>query len=215
VDDKPHLKNIQPDRVTRNPDNPRIFFRPEELETLLGSIRTYGIQVPLTVYQEGKQFVLIDGERRWRCALKLNLRTVPALVQPKPTPLQNLLLMFNIHALREQWDYFTIANKLPAVIELFESERGYSPNEVELSNATGLTRGQIRRCRLVLALPEKYKDMLRQELLLPKRLQQLTEDFFLEMERSLKTVSARLPDAVPDLDQARDALIEKFRGVWL
>ena len=49
--------------------------------------------------------------------------------------------MYNIHALREQWDYFTIASKLVRVIELFGSERGRQRNEVELSNETGLSRG--------------------------------------------------------------------------
>ena len=68
------LKEIPTDRVTRNPDNPRIFFRSDELGTLMASINRYGIQVPITVYEEGGGYVLIDGERRWRCADKLNLK---------------------------------------------------------------------------------------------------------------------------------------------
>ncbi len=129
-----HLREISPDKIHRNPDNPRLFFRPEEMDTLMGSIRRYGIQVPLTVYEEEDEFVLIDGERRWRCARKLNLKRVPALVQPKPSPLNNLLLMFNIHALREQWDYLTIANKLPTVISLYKKDNnGEEPNETSLS----------------------------------------------------------------------------------
>src|ERR1700688_4790590 len=113
------LKEIEPDKIRRNHDNPRIFFRDEEMDTLAASIRRYGIQVPITVYAERSHYVLIDGERRWRCAEKLNLPRIPALIKEKPSPLKNLLLMFNIHALREQWDYLTIANKLPDVIALF------------------------------------------------------------------------------------------------
>ena len=124
-----YLRDLSPDRIERNPENPRLFFRPEEMDTLMASIRRYGIQVPITVYEDGGKFILIDGERRWRSARKLNLKKIPALVQPKPTRLNNLLLMFNIHALREQWDYLTIANKLPDVIELFSSENeGREPN---------------------------------------------------------------------------------------
>ena len=71
------------------------------------------------------------------------MKKIPAIIQEKPTPLQNLLLMFNIHALREQWDYLTIANKLPDVIALFSQENdGREPNEQHLSELTGLTRGQ-------------------------------------------------------------------------
>ena len=206
------LKHLSPKDISRNPENPRLIFRQEEMESLLVSIDTYGIQVPLTVYAEADGYRLIDGERRWRCALKLNLRTVPALVQDRPTELQNLLLMYNIHALREQWDYFTIASKLVRVIELFVTERGYEPNEVELSNETGLSRGQIRRCRLLLDLPEKYKLMLLVELALPKTRQKLSEDLFIEMERALKTVIKRFPGYQDTLDEVRDSLIEKFRS---
>lgn len=205
------LRRISPDRIKPNPENPRIFFRAEELDSLLYSISTQGIQVPITVYKEEGEYVLIDGERRWKCALKLNLRNVPALVRRKPTPLENLLLMYNIHALREQWDYFTIAAKLPRVMELFVSERGVGPNESELSEATGLSRGQIRRCRLLLDLPDKYKQQLQQELHLPKSRQRLSEDLFIEMEKALKTVQKRFPRYTNNIEEVRDTLVEKYR----
>ena len=175
------------------------------------SIDAYGIQVPLTVYREDDGYRLIDGERRWRCARKLNLRTVPALIQDKPTELENLLLMYNIHALREQWDYYTIASKLTRVMELYAEEHGHEPNERELSEETGLTRGQIRRCRLLLDLPDQFKGMLLEELSHPKSQQKLSEDFFIEMERSLKTITKRLPEYESSLDDIRYALVDKFR----
>ena len=205
------LKDIPPEKIDRNPENPRLFFRAEEMDTLLLSIKKFGVQVPITVYQERDKYVLIDGERRWRCATKLNLKKIPALVQQKPTALNNLLLMFNIHALREQWDYLTIAKKLPIVKNRFEDEHGTQPNEIDLSELTGLTRGQIRRCNYLLDLPEKYLTLLENELELPKKSQKLSEDFFIEMERSLKTVYSRLSEDLPDKDIARESLIAKFR----
>ena len=205
-------KNLNPQRIERNPENPRLIFRQDEMDNLMFSINRLGIQVPLTVYQDGNVFRLIDGERRWRCAKKLNLRMVPVLVQEKPTELENLLLMYNIHALREQWDYFTIASKLTRVIELYEDEHACPPNEVQLSEETGLTRGQIRRCRLLLDLPSRFKDMLLHELELPKLQQKLSEDLFIEMEKSLKTVVNRLPNYAERIDEIRDALVDKFRG---
>jgi ParB/RepB/Spo0J family partition protein len=205
------LREIPPSQIQKNPENPRIYFRPEELASLMASIAKYGVQVPISVYKDGDHYTLIDGERRWRCADKLNLPKIPALVQPKPSALGNLLLMFNIHALREQWDYLTIATKLPSVIELFVGERGFEPNEIQLSEATGLTRGQIRRCRFLLNLPGQYIDILLDELSLPKQKQRLSEDFFIEMERALKAVQNRLPDAITDINAARDTLIQKFR----
>ena len=102
--DMGRLADIPVAKVSPNPENPRLNFRQGELEELQESIRQFGVQVPIAVFREERNYVLIDGERRWRCASKLNLKTIPALVQVEPDQLQNLLLMFNIHALREQWD---------------------------------------------------------------------------------------------------------------
>ena len=207
----PELQEISVAKIDRNPENPRLLFRPAELEQLTESIRLYGVQVPIAVYRERSRFVLIDGERRWRCSLKLNLKTIPALIQDKPSPLRNLLLMFNIHALREQWDLLTLALKLPRVIDLLAKELGTAPNERQISERTGLSRGLIRRCKLLMELPQQYKDELLAELDKPKTHQKLSEDFFIEMERALKTIERALPDIVQNKDRVRRVLIDKYR----
>jgi ParB family transcriptional regulator, chromosome partitioning protein len=207
-----HLRNIAPDDIRKNPENPRLVFRQNEMENLMVSIARIGVQVPITVYAEGKHYRLLDGERRWRCARKLNLSDIPALVKKKPTELKNLLLMYNIHALREQWDYFTIASKLTRVIDLYTSTHRAAPNEIQLSEATGLSRGQIRRCQLLLELPKRFQDLLLHELELPKARQKLNEDLFIEMERSLKAVVRRIPVYANRVDKIRDVLIAKYRA---
>jgi ParB/RepB/Spo0J family partition protein len=206
------LQQIPVDKIDRNPDNPRIVFRPGELDDLLESIRIYGVQVPISVYREHGRYVLIDGERRWRCASKLNKDTIPALVQKKPKPLENLLLMFNIHALREQWDLLTVALKLPSIIKLLTSELGERPTERELSEKTGLGRGLIRRCKLLMNLPKQYQDQILAELEKPKAEQRYTEDLFIELERALTTVSRAMPEVIPDRDKVRRVLLKKFKA---
>lgn len=206
------LADIPVDRIRPNPENPRLTFRQGELEELQESIRQYGIQVPLVVYKKGAEYILIDGERRWRCASKLNLKSVPALVQQEPSQLSNLLLMFNIHALREQWDLLTIALKLPTVVALLRRELGRAPTEVELSAKTGLSRSVIRRCRLLMDMPREYQDMLLSELKKPKSKQTLSEDLFIEIEKALKTVMRAMPDLIADKDRARKVLLAKYRG---
>ncbi len=205
------LKKIDIDRIIPNPDNPRLIFRQEEMDALLISIKRYGIQVPITVFEDRGRYILIDGERRWRTSLKLNMATIPAIIVDKPSELDNLLIMFNIHSLREQWDYFTIANKLTRIIDLLAKQCGKVPNERELSEAAGLTRGTIRRCKLLIALPERFKELIVQELRKPKVSQKLTEDFFIEMEQNLKTVQKNLPEAIDDIDRVRDVLIAKYQ----
>ncbi|MFT3976583.1 MAG: ParB/RepB/Spo0J family partition protein [Sphingomonas bacterium] len=207
---KQALKMICPEDIAPNPENPRLIFRQEEMESLMLSIDRYGIQVPVTVYEDNGSYFLIDGERRWRCANKLGLRAIPAIVQDKPSELENLVLMYNIHALREQWDYYTIASKLERVIDLYHSAHDAYPNEIILSEMTGLTRGAIRRCQLLINLPVRFKDMLLKELEKPKLQQKLSEDFFIEMEKSLRTVIKRIPEYESKIDNIRDALVTKF-----
>lgn len=205
------LQQISPDLIDRNKENPRIIFRPAEFEDLLESIRVHGIQQPISVYRSGDRFTLIDGERRWRCSLKLNKEKVPALVQTAPSPLENLLLMFNIHSLREQWDLLTIAMKLPRVVSLLAYELQRAPNEREVSQRTGLNRSTIRRCNLLMGLPAKYRKEILRELYKPKSKQKITEDLFIEMERALKTVERRMPGAIADKDKVRRVLINKYK----
>lgn len=204
------LRQIKVDQIDRNPENPRIVFRPSDLAELQESIRLYGVQVPIAVFKEGKRYILIDGERRWRCALKLGHETIPALVQPKPNALENLLMMFNIHALREQWDLLTIAMKLPRIVELLEKELGNQPTERQISEKTGLKRAVIRRCKLLMALPSRYRDLILAELEKPKREQKFTEDLFIELERALTTVERAMPDTIPERDVVRRVLLSKF-----
>src|SRR5215218_3019595 len=145
---------IDPRRLTPNPENPRLIFRQEELQLLQDSIQHQGILVPLTVYREGRGFVILDGERRWRCAIKLGLDRVPAIVQPKPAPLQNLMMMFAIHNQRRDWDPLPTAYKLRDLEQTITEEWGRAPTESELAELASITRGEVRRYKQLLGLPD-------------------------------------------------------------
>jgi hypothetical protein len=121
--------------------------------------------------------------------------------------------MFNIHALREQWDLLTIALKLPKVVGLLTERLGKAPNERELSAETGLAQGVIRRCKLLMELPAHHQQAILEELKKPKSKQKLTEDFYIEMERALKTVMRAMPGVLQDsaVEHVRTVLIDKYR----
>jgi len=80
VTTRQRLKSLSPGEIRANPENPRLVFRQEEMENLMRSIGRHGVQVPVAVYEDGGFYTLIDGERRWRCASKLNLKAIPALI---------------------------------------------------------------------------------------------------------------------------------------
>jgi ParB/RepB/Spo0J family partition protein len=76
------VRRIPLDRITPNPENPRITFVEAPLDELAASIREHGILQPVLVRPVGEsQYQLIAGERRWRAAKLAGLAQVPALVE--------------------------------------------------------------------------------------------------------------------------------------
>jgi ParB family chromosome partitioning protein len=76
------VRNVDVDRITPNPEQPRLAFDETSLEELAASIREHGVLQPILVRPlEDGEFQLIAGERRWRASKAAGLATVPALVE--------------------------------------------------------------------------------------------------------------------------------------
>jgi ParB/RepB/Spo0J family partition protein len=181
--------------------SPRIVFREEEMTELLESIKEVGIKVPVSLYQDGQHYVLIDGERRWRCSKKLNLKTMPAIVQPKPTRLENLLMMFNIHNVRVDWDPMPMALKLSEVSNLLV--KAGQPNTAKaLSAVTGVPLASVRRALDLLDLPQKYQKLLIREAAKPRNEQKVKADLFIEIYKSLHAIERHTPEVLEDIPKA-------------
>lgn len=203
---------IDPSRLERNPENPRLIFRLEDLAQLQDSIKNQGILVPLTVYRDGTRYVLLDGERRWRCALKLGLAQVPVISQPKPDRLQNLMMMFAIHNQRRDWDPLPTAYKLRDLEREFEEAEGRAPNERELAELASIGRGEVRRLKNILSLPEEYHRDLMEELEKPRTEQALTVDHVLEATRGAQALQKRNVIGAGEEEDLRRALVNKFKA---
>lgn len=206
------VRLVDPQQIDRNPENPRLIFRQEELDALQDSIAKQGILVPLTVFQDGKKFYLLDGERRWRSALKLGLARVPVIIQPKPERMQNLMMMFAIHNARKDWDPLPTALKLAELEKEYEKRNGKKPTETELAGIASLTRGEVRRLKTLLQLPERYRDLLLDELEKPRSKQELTVDHVLEATKAAESLRKRFVISEEDEDKLRQAILGKFRS---
>jgi ParB family transcriptional regulator, chromosome partitioning protein len=76
------VRVIPVDRITPNPDQPRMVFDEEALHELSASIREHGVLQPILVRPLGEnRYQLIAGERRWRASREAGLATIPALVE--------------------------------------------------------------------------------------------------------------------------------------
>jgi len=76
------INQIQP-----NPDQPRKNFSRLEMDELTNSVREYGIIQPLILtrgqspFGDSPHYEIVAGERRWRAAQLVELRTIPAIVR--------------------------------------------------------------------------------------------------------------------------------------
>lgn len=211
AEDEVRLLEVATSSIDPNPENPRLIFRESEMNALLDSIKEVGIKVPLSLYREGDRFVLVDGERRWRSALRLNLATVPAILQPKPGPLENLLTMFNIHNVRVEWDLMPMALKLDRVRQLLAQEgRGSAPKDI--SGATGVPLPTVRRAFELLELPQRYQDLLMDEAKKPRDQQKIKADLFVEINKSKRAVERYVPQVFEQVSEAEyvDRLVDKY-----
>jgi ParB family chromosome partitioning protein len=75
------VRHVAVDRITPNPDQPRLAMDEEMLKELSASIQEHGVLQPILVRPLGNnQYQLIAGERRWRASKAAGLPTIPALV---------------------------------------------------------------------------------------------------------------------------------------
>lgn len=147
------VMSIDTDSVEKNRDNPRLLFDEQDLDELKESIKLRGIMVPLIVYKKDDKFVLLDGERRLRCAKVLGLRKVPANVIAKPSRAENIIRMFNIHNVRKGWELVPTAHSLNLLIELLEAENKKTTNQ-ELARLTGMSTIRVSECKRIM----KYRE---------------------------------------------------------
>ena len=171
------LKNISPEKIRGNPENPRMYFRDAGLNKLAESVEeSGGVLVPVYVYPDPVDkglYRLVDGERRWRVASRLGLKTIPALVRDSaPEPAENIVEMFNIHKVREDWEDMPTARALQEVID-----RKGTEDPDELKQITGLSKEQISRYRLILDLPKRYQTMIEEN--------RVPMNFFVELDRNV------------------------------
>lgn len=186
------VKSISTDNLKPNPHNPRMLFDRTPLNILQESIKKVGILVPLTVYWNANKnsYIILDGQRRWICAKELGLKEVPVNQVAEPTLVQNIVTMFQIHKLREDWELMPTALKL----EVLMNKLGES-GEKKIAELTGLDRAVVSRCKKLLSYPKKYQDMM----LDPNPKKRVKSDFFIELypvrtDRTVKKMKWYSPD---------------------
>jgi ParB/RepB/Spo0J family partition protein len=167
-------KTVPTDSLQANPHNPRYLFDEDPLRTLKDSIAKVGILVPLTVFKGrgSSKYTILDGQRRWICAQRLQLPSVPINEVREPSVVENIVTMFQIHKLRKDWELMPTALKLGVLMEELDEKR-----DRPLAELTGLDAAVVSRCKKLLSYPKKYQNMM----LFQEPEDRIKADFFIEL----------------------------------
>jgi ParB/RepB/Spo0J family partition protein len=191
--------------ISPNPRNPRLIFPEEELDRLAESISEQGILVPIVVFEDQTSgYVLLDGERRYKCAQRLGLPTVPALIADQQDDIENLITMFTIHQMQEPWRDIPTARALSQLAEAIETDERARPTDARLSQTTGLSVQRVRRLRFIVTLPSEYQEYV-QEGSIPL-------NWFWELDQNVIKPLAKERKAIHDefgVEEIRAAFVKK------
>lgn len=139
------------DRISPNPDQPRTFFDEESLEELAQSINKIGLVQPVTLREEDDgTYQIIAGERRYRASLIAGLTSIPAYIKAADDDeLMEMALVENIQ--REDLNSIEIALAYQNLID------SLSLTQEQLSERVGKKRATIANYLRLLKLPAEVQ----------------------------------------------------------
>jgi ParB family transcriptional regulator, chromosome partitioning protein len=138
------VQQVAVEVIKRNPRQPRIHFKEDELNELAASIREHGVIQPLIVSPKNDgSFILIAGERRLQASQRAGLKTVPVVTrQANNQELLELALIENVqradlNPMEEAEAYHQLAEDFGLSHEMIAKRVGKS--RVAVTNTMRLT----------------------------------------------------------------------------
>ena len=75
------IVNIDIEKVSPNPRQPRSIFSKDGLQDLANSIKEQGVIEPILIRMRAGKYELVAGERRWRAAKLAGLSAIPSIIK--------------------------------------------------------------------------------------------------------------------------------------
>lgn len=145
------INEIELDKISVNPNQPRREFDQAALEELSASIAEIGIIQPITLRKvSDDSYQIIAGERRYRASLLAELKTIPAYIRTADDEnVMEMALIENIQ--REDLNSLEIALAYQHLIEQ------YDLTQERLSERVGKKRTTIANYLRLLKLPAQIQ----------------------------------------------------------
>lgn len=143
--------------ISPNPDQPRTYFKKEEIEELAASIEKDGLLQPIVVRPVGENaYQIIAGERRWQACKYLKLETVPVRIKDADEDKAlELALIENIqrsdlNPIEEAYGYRRLMERM-------------NLTQSEVAQVVSKGRSTIANALRLLELPEEAQQLLFEE----------------------------------------------------
>ncbi len=143
------IKKLVPD-----PLQPRQEFEPTAMNQLKKSIASKGVLNPLVVetLQNGN-YLIVDGERRYRASVLVGLTEVPVLIQPESTSTERLIMRFHLQEHQKSWTHFDKARAIKVLVD-----SGEMPVS-EVGAILGIKAGVVQSLLLLLTLSRRSQEI--------------------------------------------------------
>lgn len=150
---KKKIVNIEVDKITASPYQPRTRFDEETLEELSGSIARYGVIQPVAVRRSEHGYELVAGERRLRATKMAGLKYIPAIIgQYDEDEAAEIALIENLQ--RENLSFMEEAEAYMALIQK------HHMTQEELAERIGKKQSTVANKLRLLKLPPKVKQLI-------------------------------------------------------
>ena len=145
------INEVELELIAPNPNQPRTFFDEEALNELASSIKELGVIAPITLRKnEDGTYLIIAGERRYRAAKSIGLRSIPAYIKTAADDqVMEMALIENIQ--REDLNAIEIA------LTFFRLIKEYNLTQERLSERVGKKRATIANYLRLLQLPAEVQ----------------------------------------------------------
>ena len=148
------IYQINIEKITPNPHQPRQEFSHQELENLVNSIKEHGILQPLIISESNGKYELIAGERRLRAAKIIGFKKVPVIIRlAKQQEKLELALVENVQ--RQNLNPMEEAEAYQKLSDEFKL------TQEQIAKKVGKSRSAIGNTLRLINLPQEAKNALR------------------------------------------------------
>lgn len=138
-------------KISPNKSQPRIYFAPDEMKSMVESIRANGILQPIIVRTVQNGYEIVAGERRWRAAKELGLKEVPAIIKDiNREKAAEIALVENLQR--------SDLNPIEKAVAYNSLIKNYNLTQEDVANRLSVDRSSVSNIIRLLELPNDIQD---------------------------------------------------------